>query len=82
MLARAALGAVLHQQRTESSYSLRELSKISGVSIAHISEVERGIKECSSEVLQDLCDSLGITVPDLLISASERFYGAQVAAPE
>lgn len=75
MLARVAVGKILREQRTESSMTLRELSKASGRSFAHISEVERGLKEVSSEALEDLCDALGITVCDVLIGAAGVIRG-------
>jgi transcriptional regulator with XRE-family HTH domain len=55
--------------------TLRELAKKSGTSIAHISEVERGLKEPSSEVLDDLCYALDITVCDVLIGAAGVIRG-------
>ena len=67
---RQALGAILRDQRVESSSTLREVSVQSGVSIAHISDVERGIKDPSSEMIEDLCDSLDISLQELLASAA------------
>lgn len=69
MLARVAVGRVLRDHRLESSMTLRELSKKSGASLGYISEVERGIKDPSSEMLEDLCDALDITVAELLVGA-------------
>lgn len=69
MLIREAIGQVLREQRVESSMTLRQMSKISKISISHISDVERGIKEGSSEVLFDMCYALGISVEDLLMGA-------------
>lgn len=67
---REALGAVIRDQRVESSRTLRELSRLSGVSISHISDIERGIKDPSSEMVEDLCDSLDISLQELLASAA------------
>lgn len=71
-LLRESLGSVLRDHRRESSVTLRELSARSGVSLGYISEVERGIKDPSSEMLEDLCNGLGLTVEDLLVGALAR----------
>lgn len=70
MLAREAIGAVLRDQRNESVMTLRTLARRSGVSMGYISEVERGIKEISSEMLEDLCICLDITMPELFMTVS------------
>lgn len=71
-LLRESLGSVLREHREESCTSIRELSARSGVSLSYISEVERGIKDPSSEMLEDLCNGLGLTVEDLLACALGR----------
>lgn len=60
---RDAIGAVLRERRFEQGLQLRQMG---AVSIGYVSEVERGKKEVSSEVLQSLCDTLEISVPDFL----------------
>ena len=72
MLAREAIGAVLRDQRVESSMTMRALARRSGVSLGYISEIERGIKEPSSEMLEDLCDSLDMSVGELFAGAAQQ----------
>lgn len=66
---RYALGEILRETRNEKFMTLRNLSKKSNVAIAYISEVERGRKEASSEVLECLTDGLGVSLADLIILA-------------
>ena len=67
---REALGEVLRDQRTEHVMTIRELSNRSGISISHISDIERGKKDPSSEMVEDLCASLNITLRELLTEAA------------
>lgn len=48
---------------------MRDLSSKSGISIAHLSEFERGIKEMSSELLDSLATGLQIKQSDILLEA-------------
>lgn len=69
VLLREALGAELRQARTEQRRTLREISTAARVSLGYLSEVERGQKEASSELLAAICDALDIELGDLLIDA-------------
>ena len=69
VLLREALGAGLRQARTEQRRTLREISTAARVSLGYLSEVERGQKEASSELLAAICDALDIELADLLIDA-------------
>ena len=51
LLFRASLGAVLRAERMRQSMTLRDLSARARVSLGYISEIERGQKEASSELL-------------------------------
>lgn len=70
MLARVAVGQVLKEFRTESSMSYRHLHRKSGISVSHLFDIENGNKEPSSEMLQDFCDALGVSVSDVMIGAA------------
>lgn len=61
-LFRTALGHVIREERKDRGLTMRE---ITGVSIGHLSDVERGQKEVSSEVLQAIAD--GMQVPMWLL---------------
>jgi transcriptional regulator with XRE-family HTH domain len=65
-LLRTVVGEVLRRHRLEQGRTLAEVAKQACVSVPYLSEVERGLKEPSSEVLAAVCDSLRIDLPDLL----------------
>ncbi len=58
-----ALGVVLRRARLDRGCSLREVAEQADVSLSHLSAVERGLSEPSSEVLAALCRSLGSRSP-------------------
>ncbi|NUU08597.1 helix-turn-helix transcriptional regulator [Leifsonia sp. C5G2] len=78
MLLRHAIGSVLRRIRTERGTTLRELSEESRVSVPYLSEIERGRKEASSEILAALCRVLDVTEGELLTSVAAEFAEAQV----
>ena len=63
---RWVIGRCLRLARLERRQTLREVAEAAGVSIGHLSEVERGRKEPSSEVLAAICLALGLDLADLL----------------
>lgn len=69
-LLRQALGAALRGFRADRGITLRELAEASRVSPGYLSELERGRKEVSSELLASVCQALGISVSDVLIEAA------------
>ena len=68
-LLREALGMSLRAYRADKGVSLRELSTQALVSPGYLSELERGRKEVSSEVLASICSALGTTVAEVLLEA-------------
>lgn len=78
MLLRHAIGSVLRRIRTERGTTLRQLSEESRVSVPYLSEIERGRKEASSEILAALCRVLDVTEGELLTSVAAEFAKAQV----
>ncbi len=64
-----ALGHFIRQQRELSRMSLRELARVSKVSNAYLSQVERGLHEPSLRVLGAVANALSVTVEDLLAGA-------------
>lgn len=60
------MGAVLRDTRTARAMTLRDVSKNAYVSLGFLSEIERGKKELSSVVLESICASLDVTIPDML----------------
>jgi hypothetical protein len=66
MSLREAIGHVLRDLRTRDHRTLREVSEKAGVSLGYLSEVERGQKEASSELLSSIADALGVTTAQML----------------
>ena len=71
-LLREVLGDVLRRARTEQGRTLRQVSDAARVSLGYLSEVERGRKEASSELLSAICDALEVPLWQLLVEASEQ----------
>lgn len=65
-LLRRVIGAVLRRVRQHQGRTLRDVAESAGVSLPYLSEVERGTKEASSEVLAAICRALGLPLPELL----------------
>jgi len=65
-LLRTMLGEVLRRTRLEQGRTLADVARSARVSMPYLSEVERGRKEASSEVLAAICDALRIDLADLL----------------
>jgi transcriptional regulator with XRE-family HTH domain len=70
VLFRRLLGDVLRAQRVERGMTLREVSAEARVSLGYISEIERGQKEASSELLASLCGALDVRLSDVLREVS------------
>jgi transcriptional regulator with XRE-family HTH domain len=66
VLLREAIGDRLRHARTTQHRTLREVSRAARVSLGYLSEVERGRKEASSELLASICDALALPLADLL----------------
>lgn len=67
---RELVGDTLRRQRMRRGMTLRDVSAKARVSLGYISEVERGQKEPSSELLAALCDALGVSLSRLLREVS------------
>ena len=72
VLFRRSLGDVLRGLRMEQGLTLRDLSAAARVSLGYISEIERGQKEASSELLASLCGALDVPLSDVLRDVSDR----------
>lgn len=64
---RDALGAALRRLRIRQGRTLRDVSGSARVSLGYLSEIERGRKEPSSELLAAICAALGLTLSDVLL---------------
>jgi transcriptional regulator with XRE-family HTH domain len=71
-LLREVIGDVLRQARTDQGRTLREVSDDARVSLGYLSEVERGRKEASSELLSAICGALEVPLSRVLSDAGEE----------
>ena len=71
VLFRRVLGEVLRAQRVDRGMTLREVSAGARVSLGYISEIERGQKEASSELLSSLCSALDVSLGTVLREVSD-----------
>lgn len=77
VLLRQEIGDVLREQRQQQSRTLREVSAAARVSLGYLSEVERGQKEASSELLASICGALDLPLSLVLSQVSEKVAGAE-----
>lgn len=70
-LMRTALGRRLRSHREGQRRTLRDVSGSARVSLGYLSEIERGQKEASSELLSSICDALDLELADLLSETSD-----------
>jgi len=78
-LVRRLLGDVLRRQRLRQGRTLRQVSADARVSLGYISEVERGQKEASSELLAAICAALDVPLSVVLREVSEELARAEHA---
>lgn len=72
ILLRTELGEVLREARQAQGRTLRDVAAASSVSLGYLSELERGTKEASSELLSAVCGGLGVSLSELLAQVQER----------
>ena len=75
VLVRQLLGESLREERVAQGRTLREVSKAARVSLGYLSEVERGQKEASSELLAAICSALDLPLSVVLNVVSEKMAG-------
>lgn len=80
-LLRSVLGEALRRARLEQGRTLADVALAARVSMPYLSEVERGLKEVSSEVLAALCAALGIDLADLLTVVVIKLTSDTTLAP-
>ena len=79
VLLRRLIGDVLRAQRTDQERTLREVASSARVSLGYLSEVERGQKEASSELLASICGALGVPLSTVLRQAADELALAELA---
>lgn len=63
------IGEYIRQQRSSAKISLRQLSKLAGVSNPYLSQIERGLRKPSAEILQQIAKGLRISAEALYVQA-------------
>ncbi|MCP2252837.1 Transcriptional regulator, contains XRE-family HTH domain [Prauserella aidingensis] len=63
------IGSYIRQQRSSAKISLRQLSKLAGVSNPYLSQIERGVRKPSAEILQQIAKGLRISAEALYVQA-------------
>ena len=76
---RRLLGEVLRDQRMRQGRTLRQVSADARVSLGYISEIERGQKEASSELLAALCEALDVPLSAVLREVSDYVEAEELA---
>ena len=77
VLLRKVIGDVLRARRLAQHRTLREVSTAANVSLGYLSEIERGHKEASSELLGAICEALGVGLSNVLSDVSATFALAE-----
>jgi transcriptional regulator with XRE-family HTH domain len=77
ILLRRVIGDALRARRQSQHRTLREVSTAANVSLGYLSEIERGQKEASSELLSAICDALGAQLSELLREVSHTVADAE-----
>ena len=77
VLLRRVIGDALRSRRQGQHRTLREVSTAANVSLGYLSEIERGQKEASSELLAAICDALGARLSELLSEVSDTLSLAE-----
>ena len=70
ILLREHIGGSLRERRLQQGRTLRQVSADAKVSLGYLSEVERGQKEASSELLASICEALDLRLSELLMAAA------------
>src|SRR6478609_6476498 len=79
------LGAYLREQRESAQLSLRQLAEMAGVSNPYLSQIERGLKRPSAEILQQIAKGLQVSAESLYVRAGildERVADDPAAVPD
>jgi len=77
VLLRRVIGDALRGRRQHQHRTLREVSTAANVSLGYLSEIERGQKEASSELLASICDALGAHLSEVLREVSDTMALAE-----
>lgn len=74
----SAIGETLRAERTERGLTLRQVAEGAHVSVSYLAEIERGEKDPSSKVLENVAGGLGVSLSELLIRVAFTLEPAPV----
>jgi transcriptional regulator with XRE-family HTH domain len=78
-LLREAVGQSLRTARIAQSRTLRDVARSARVSLGYLSEVERGQKEASSELLNAICEALGLSLSGVMTDVAHDLTSRESA---
>jgi transcriptional regulator with XRE-family HTH domain len=81
ILVRRELGDVLRDLRLQQGQTLRQVASRASVALGYLSEVERGQKEASSEILYAVAEALDVPMSTILADVSERVAKLEGISP-
>ena len=81
VLLRRVIGDALRARRQAQHRTLREVSSAANVSLGYLSEIERGQKEASSELLAAICEALGAALSEVLRDVSDSLALGEDSLP-
>lgn len=76
-LLRTHLGSALRAARVSQGRTLRDVAKSARVSLGYLSEVERGQKEASSELLNSICGALDLQLSSVLLDVCSKVVATE-----
>ncbi len=72
LLVRREIGDVLRELRQAKGHTLRQVAGRASVALGYLSEIERGQKEASSEILYSVAEALDVPISQIMLQVSER----------
>ena len=81
ILLRTHIGSALRAARIEQGRTLRDVAKSARVSLGYLSEVERGHKEASSELLNAICAALDLSLSTILVDVTNVVRAQEAPLP-
>lgn len=83
LLVRREIGDVLRELRQSRGHTLRQVAGRANVALGYLSEIERGQKEASSEILYAISEALGVPISQIMREVSDRLASIeQVQIPD
>ena len=81
ILLRTHIGSALRAARIDQGRTLRDVAKSARVSLGYLSEVERGHKEASSELLNAICAALDLSLSTILLDVANVVRAQEAPTP-